>query len=60
MQVSSDYGSPTTRLNITTVGEQSDPEIAWLSDSKFVAVWADRSGNDGSEGGIFAQYTPLH
>ena len=55
MQVSSDYGSPTTRLNITTVGEQSDPEIAWLSDSKFVAVWADRSGNDGSEGGIFAQ-----
>ena len=29
--------------------------VAGLTGGKFVAVWGDRSGNDGSAGGIFAQ-----
>jgi len=43
------------RLNITTSGEQQNPVVTGLSNGNFVVVWADRAGNDGSEGGIFAQ-----
>ena len=43
------------RLNITTSGEQQNPVVTGLPNGNFVVVWADRAGNDGSEGGIFAQ-----
>ena len=44
-----------SRLNITTSGEQQNPVVTGLPNGNFVVVWADRAGNDGSEGGIFAQ-----
>ena len=59
-QISSTIISPiddsfVSRLNITTSGEQQNPVVTGLPNGNFVVVWADRSGNDGSEGGIFAQ-----
>jgi len=35
--------------------KQQNPVVTGLSNGNFVVVWADRAGNDGSEGGIFAQ-----
>ncbi|MDB4198264.1 hypothetical protein N9777_08395, partial [Ascidiaceihabitans sp.] len=49
------FGSDVTRINKTTSGEQHDANLAVLPDGHFVAVWNDRSGNDGSANGIFAQ-----
>src|SRR5210317_1388975 len=42
-------------INTTSSGEQQDVRLAALPNGNWVAVWADRSGNDGSEGGIFGQ-----
>ena len=49
------FGSDVNRINETTSGEQHYAHVAGLTGGKFVAVWGDRSGNDGSAGGIFAQ-----
>ena len=49
------FGSDVNRINETTAGEQHYTNVTGLTGGKFVAVWGDRSGNDGSAGGVFAQ-----
>ncbi len=43
------------QVNTTTAGAQWIPKVAMNADGDFVVVWEDRSGNDGSDFGIFAQ-----
>jgi hypothetical protein len=43
------------RVNTTTAGAQWLPKVAMDADGDFVVVWEDRSGNDGSDFGLFAQ-----
>ena len=45
--------SEVNRLNLITTGTQTNPRIAALPDNRFVMVYEDRAGNDGSESGIF-------
>jgi|GEM_PF-1111909 len=42
-------------INTTTTGTQYEPSLAALPGGKFVALWSDASGNDGSSYGVFAR-----
>lgn len=49
------FSSTTQKLNTTDSGDQINPAVAALPNNRFVVSWSDRSGADGSSGGIFAQ-----
>jgi hypothetical protein len=46
---------PEWRVNSSTEGDQSAPQVAGLSDGGFVVTWADNSGADGSGAGVLMQ-----
>ncbi|WP_236638373.1 hypothetical protein [Mangrovicoccus ximenensis] len=51
-------GAPETvqiAVNATTSGSQYRPDVATFADGRFVTVWEDQSGNDGSGYGVFAR-----
>jgi large repetitive protein len=43
------------QVNSQTLGAQVEPDVASLANGGFVAVWTDRSGEDGSSYGVYAQ-----
>ena len=43
------------QINSTTSGDQSRPQVTQLPGGDVIVTWEDRSGNDGNQGGIFAQ-----
>ncbi|MEO0379350.1 MAG: hypothetical protein AAF252_03720, partial [Pseudomonadota bacterium] len=42
-------------INTTTTNSQSDPAVAGLQGGRFVVVWEDNNGTDGSGVGVFGQ-----
>ncbi|MBL8451044.1 MAG: hypothetical protein JNM32_14125, partial [Dechloromonas sp.] len=46
---------PEFRVNTTTSGSQTEPDIAANANGSFVVVWTDQSGTDGSSYGVYAQ-----
>ena len=43
------------QVNTSTAGNQTEPQVAGLDGGRFVVVWTDQNGADGSGHGVFAQ-----